>query len=176
MQDEFLYLVAVMDWATRRVLVWRLSNIMDTEFRLDALTEALQRYGTPEIFNTDHGSQFTSIAFTAALEAAGVRSSMDGRGRCLVSEGDVVHESWNYPQFPQDRPPFPGPYPPFTAACFSRRRGELTTNGLHFNVPLDLSGEPGPPSRRCRCHTYSESLNSVIGGNTRTILGMGICT
>ncbi len=83
MQGEFLYLVAVVDWATRRVLVWRLSNIMDTEFRLEALTEALQRYGTPEIFNTDHGSQFTSIAFTAALEDAGIRCSMDGRGRCL---------------------------------------------------------------------------------------------
>ena len=83
MQGGFLYLVAVMDWATRRVLAWRLSNTMDTEFCLEALTEALERYGTPEIFNTDQGSQFTSIAFTAALEDAGIRCSMDGRGRCL---------------------------------------------------------------------------------------------
>ena len=82
-QGGFLYLVAVMDWATRRVLAWRLSNTMDTEFCLEALTEALERYGTPEIFNTDQGSQFTSIAFTAALEDAGIRCSMDGRGRCL---------------------------------------------------------------------------------------------
>ena len=82
-QGGFLYLVAVMDWATRRVLAWRLSNTMDTEFCLEALSEALQRYGTPEIFNTDQGSQFTSIAFTAALEDAGIRCSMDGRGRCL---------------------------------------------------------------------------------------------
>ena len=67
----------------RRVLAWRLSNTMDTEFCLQALTEALERYGTPEIFNTDQGSQFTSIAFTAALQDAGIRCSMDGRGRCL---------------------------------------------------------------------------------------------
>ena len=83
MQGGFLYLVAVMDWATRRVLAWRLSNTMDTEFCLEALTEALARYGTPGIFNTDQGSQFTSIAFTAALQDAGIRCPMDGRGRCL---------------------------------------------------------------------------------------------
>ncbi len=83
MQGGFLYLVAVMDWATRRVLAWRLSNTMDTEFCLEALNEALERYGTPQIFNTDQGSQFTSIAFTAALKDAGIRCSMDGRGRCL---------------------------------------------------------------------------------------------
>ena len=82
-QGGFLYLVAVMDWATRRVLAWRLSNTMDTEFCLEALTEALESYDTPEIFNTDQGSQFTSIAFTAALQDAGIRCSMDGRGRCL---------------------------------------------------------------------------------------------
>ena len=79
----FLYLVAIMDWASRRVLAWRLSNTMDTEFCLEALSEALERFGGAEIFNTDQGSQFTSIAFTAALLAAGMRCSMDGRGRCL---------------------------------------------------------------------------------------------
>ncbi len=83
MQGGFLYLVAVMDWATRRVLAWRLSTTMDTAFCLEALTEALQRYGTPEIFNTDQGSQFTSTAFTERLQEAGIRCSMDGRGRCL---------------------------------------------------------------------------------------------
>ena len=79
----FLYLVAIMDWASRRVLAWRLSNTMDTQFCLDALTEALERYGGAEIFNTDQGSQFTSVAFTSALQDAGMRCSMDGRGRCL---------------------------------------------------------------------------------------------
>ena len=79
----FLYLVAIMDWASRRVLAWRLSNTMDTEFCLQALTDALERCGGAEIFNTDQGSQFTSIAFTSALQDAGMRCSMDGRGRCL---------------------------------------------------------------------------------------------
>ena len=79
----FLYLVAIMDWASRRVLAWRLSNTMDTEFCLEALTDALERFGGAQIFNTDQGSQFTSIAFTSALQDAGMRCSMDGRGRCL---------------------------------------------------------------------------------------------
>ena len=82
-QGGFLYLVAIMDWASRRVLAWRLSNTMDTEFCLAALAEALESYGIPEIFNTDQGSQFTSIAFTGLLETAGIRCSMDGRGRCM---------------------------------------------------------------------------------------------
>jgi|TARA_B100000315_G_scaffold200713_1_gene192978 putative transposase len=82
-QHGFLYLVAIMDWATRHVLAWRLSNTMDTRFCLEALNEALARHGTPEIFNTDQGSQFTSLAFTGVLGDAGVAISMDGRGRCM---------------------------------------------------------------------------------------------
>ena len=82
-QGGFLYLVAIMDWASRRVLAWRVSNTLDTRFCVEALEEALEMYGNPEIFNTDQGSQFTSIAFTELLEAAGIRGSMDGRGRCL---------------------------------------------------------------------------------------------
>jgi putative transposase len=79
----FLYLVAVMDWATRAVLAWRLSNTMETSFCLEALDEALARHGKPEIFNTDQGSQFTSGAFTGRLIAHDIRISMDGRGRYL---------------------------------------------------------------------------------------------
>ena len=79
----FLYLVAIMDWASRRVLAWRLSNTMDAGFSVEALNDALARYGKPEIFNTDQGSQFTSFAFTGLLEEAGVAISMDGRGRYL---------------------------------------------------------------------------------------------
>ena len=82
-QRGFLYLVAIMDWATRRVLAWRLSNTMDVRFCLEALHEALTRYGTPEIFNTDQGSQFTSFEFTGVLKDAGVAISMDGRGRYM---------------------------------------------------------------------------------------------
>jgi putative transposase len=79
----FLYLVAIMDWASRAVLSWRLSNTMDASFCISALEEALARFGRPEIFNTDQGSQFTSAAFTGTLAAAGVRISMDGRGRWM---------------------------------------------------------------------------------------------
>jgi putative transposase len=79
----FLYLVAVMDWSSRAVLSWRLSNTMDVSFCISALEEALARFGTPEIFNTDQGSQFTSTAFTGTLAAAGIRISMDGRGRWM---------------------------------------------------------------------------------------------
>src|SRR5437879_7064327 len=79
----FLYLVAIIDWASRAVLAWRLSNTMDVSFCVSALEAALARFGKPEIFNTDQGSQFTSAAFTGALAAAGIRISMDGRGRWM---------------------------------------------------------------------------------------------
>ena len=71
MRRGFLYLVAVMDWATRKVLSWRVSNTMDVEFCVDALEEALARFGRPEIFNSDQGSQFTSPRFTGVLQQAG---------------------------------------------------------------------------------------------------------
>lgn len=78
----FMYLVAVMDWYSRHVLSWRLSNSLETSFCLEALEEALER-GSPEIFNTDQGVQFTSAVFTGMLEAHGISISMDGRGRAL---------------------------------------------------------------------------------------------
>jgi putative transposase len=83
MRRGFLYLVAVMDWSTRKVLSWRVSNTMDVEFCIEALEEALGRFGRPEIFNTDQGSQFTSPRFTGVLQDVGVRISMDGRGRWM---------------------------------------------------------------------------------------------
>ena len=83
MRRGFLYLVAVMDWSTRKVLSWRVSNTMDVAFCIEALREALARFGRPEIFNTDQGSQFTSAEFTDVLRAADVRISMDGRGRWM---------------------------------------------------------------------------------------------
>jgi putative transposase len=82
MQHGFMYLVAVMDWHSRYVLSWQLSNTMDVTFCLRALEQALEK-GGPEIFNTDQGSQFTSQAFTGRLEEAGAAISMDGRGRVL---------------------------------------------------------------------------------------------
>jgi len=79
----FLYLVAVMDWYSRKVLSWRLSNTMDVRFCVEALDEALHLHGTPEIFNTDQGSQFTSFEFTNILKEKEIKISMDGKGRWM---------------------------------------------------------------------------------------------
>ena len=81
MAKGFVYVVAIMDWYSRKVLAWRVSNTLDADFCVDALEEAISRYGAPDIFNTDQGAQFTSEAFTGVLKAAGIRISMDGKGR-----------------------------------------------------------------------------------------------
>jgi putative transposase len=83
MAKGWVYLVAVMDWFSRRVLAWQLSITMETDFCVEALQEAMQLYGKPEIFNTDQGVQFTAAAFIETLAAAGVQISMDGKGRFL---------------------------------------------------------------------------------------------
>jgi putative transposase len=83
MQTGFAYLVAIMDWYSRRVLSWRLSNTLDSSFCVEALEEALACFGRPEIFNTDQGAQFTAEAFTTPLRERGIAISMDGKGRCL---------------------------------------------------------------------------------------------
>lgn len=83
MRRGFLYLVAVMDWSTRKVLSWRVSNTMEVDFCIEALEEAMDLFGRPAIFNSDQGSQFTSPRFTEVLIAAGARISMDGRGRWM---------------------------------------------------------------------------------------------
>lgn len=80
MRHGFLYLVAVLDWATRRVLAWRLSNTMTTDVCVEALEAAIHDYGCPEILNTDQGSQFTSTAFVRLVQDHGIRLSMDGKG------------------------------------------------------------------------------------------------
>lgn len=92
MRKGFLYLVAVMDWASRKVLSWRLSNTMDAEFCVSALKEALAKYGKPDVFNTDQGSQFTSSAFTETLKGAEVKISMDGRGRWV--DNVMIERLW----------------------------------------------------------------------------------
>lgn len=79
----FVYLVAIIDWYSRKVLAWRVSNTMDVGFCVDCLTAALKQYGTPDIFNTDQGSQFTSDKWIAVLQENGIKISMDGRGRAL---------------------------------------------------------------------------------------------
>lgn len=83
MRRGFLYLVAIMDWRTRKVLAWRISNTLEADFCVEALNEAIARFGPPEIMNTDQGSQFTSFAWTERLRRTGVCISMDGKGRFL---------------------------------------------------------------------------------------------
>jgi putative transposase len=83
MARGFVYLVAIMDWYSRRVLSWRVSNTLDTSFCTGALEDAIEQYGAPEMFNTDQGSQFTSEEFTGVLKANGIAISMDGKGRWI---------------------------------------------------------------------------------------------
>ena len=92
MRRGFLYLVAIMDWHSRKVLSWRLSNTMEVDFCLAALEDALGRYGVPEIFNTDQGSQFTSQDFVQRLKDTGVRVSMDGKGRWM--DNVMIERLW----------------------------------------------------------------------------------
>jgi putative transposase len=92
MARGFGYLVAIMDWAKRKVLAWRISNTLSPSFCIEALEEAIARYGIPEIFNTDQGSQFTSEDFTSILESHGVQISMDGRGRWM--DNILVERLW----------------------------------------------------------------------------------
>lgn len=92
MRRGFMYLVAIVDWYSRAVLSWRVSNTMDSDFCIEALEEALALYGTPEIFNSDQGAQFTSKAFTERLKRAGVSISMDGRGRWR--DNIIVERLW----------------------------------------------------------------------------------
>ena len=83
MAHGFVYLVAIIDWYSRRVLSWRLSNSLDTSFCVEALEDALERFGPPDIFNTDQGAQFTDADFISPLRAHGIKISMDGKGRCI---------------------------------------------------------------------------------------------
>ncbi|XXJ20279.1 IS3 family transposase [Desulfovibrio caledoniensis] len=92
MKRGFLYLVAIMDWHSRAVLSWRLSNTMDADFCVSALEDAMNHYGVPEIFNTDQGSQSTSYEFIKTLRNAGVRISMDGRGRWM--DNVMIERLW----------------------------------------------------------------------------------
>jgi len=92
MAKGFVYLAAVMDWHSRYVLSWEISVTMDEGFCVSALESALRRHGSPEIFNTDQGAQFTGKAFTGVLDAAGVRISMDGKGRAL--DNIMVERLW----------------------------------------------------------------------------------
>ena len=92
MARGFVYLVAVLDWATRRVLAWRVSNSLTTDFCLEVVEDAIAKHGVPEIFNTDQGSQFSSSAFVGLLQQHGIRQSMDGKG--CWRDNVIVERFW----------------------------------------------------------------------------------
>lgn len=164
MARGFLYLVVVMDWNSRCVLVWRLSNTLDSAFCVDALEEPLSK-GTPEIFNTDQGSQFTSEAFTGLLKREGARISMDGKGRFM--DNLFVERLWRslkyeegylkaYPQVPESRVGIgsylwlynegraPQALKYRTPAEVYRSREAFQEAGLSLNPPLQLPNSRGP--------------------------------
>ena len=155
MRRGFLYLVAVMDWATRKVLSWRLSHSMDAEFCIQALEEALARYGPPEIFNTDQGSQFTSPRFVDVLKDAGVRVSMDGRGRWM--DNVFIERLWRSLK-----------YECVYIHAFetgSELRAGLTKCGSTTTTPTGLTRPlPGPPPTR----PMGKSRRRPIRGSPRT--------
>jgi hypothetical protein len=126
MAKGFCYLVAIMDLASRKVLSWRVSNTLDTSFCIEALEEAIKAYGTPEIFNTDQGSQFTSDEFTGVLKDHGIKISMDGKGRWMDNGAPrSFTEDEGRPL--QSRPAGGGSKPPQAAAvksCGGERWGK----------------------------------------------------
>ena len=136
----FLYLVAVIDWASRAVLSRRLSNTMEASFCVSALEEALARFGTPEIFNTDQGSQFTSAAFTGTLMAAGVKVSMDGRGRWM--DNVFIERLWPFAQIRGHLP----------QALRRRPRGQGRDRGVDRRIVFYNLQSPAPSSGAGRPH------------------------
>jgi putative transposase len=92
MRKGFLYLVAIMDWFTRKVLAWRITNTVEADFCLEALNEAIHKFGAPEIMNTDQGSQFTSFDWTDRLKRAKTKISMDGKARYL--DNILIERLW----------------------------------------------------------------------------------
>jgi len=146
MARGFLYLVAVMDWVSRYVLAWRLSNLLEASFCIEALEEALQT-GRPEIFNTDQGSQFTDDGFTAVLRAHGVAISMDGRGR--FADNIFVERLWRslkyeevylnaYENVAQARRGI--------AAYFEFYNHERLHQALGYRAPRQLLEDSSPPA------------------------------
>lgn len=142
----FVYLVAVIDWYSRMVLSWRLSNSMDAIFAVDCLEDALRRYGSPEIFNTDQGSQFTSSSFTKVLKREGCKISMDGRGRAL--DNIFVERLWRSVKYEDIYIKGYGGMAELTtgmAAYFLFYNGERPHQALSNLTPIEVhtSGEGG---------------------------------
>ncbi len=147
MPSGFMYLTAVIDWYSRYVLSWRLSNTLDVAFCVEALDEALSR-GCPEVFNTDQGVQFTSASFTGRLEAAGAKVSMDGKGRCL--DNVFVERLWRTVKYeyvylwrPEAVPMLVGGL----TSYFKYYNEDRPHQGLGYRVPAEVYGMSGSQGR-----------------------------
>ena len=150
MPNGFMYLTAVIDWYSRYVLSWRLSNTLDGEFCLEALDEALRR-GCPEVFNTDQGVQFTSASFTGRLEAAGAKVSMDGKGRCL--DNVFVERLWRTVKYEYVYLWRPEAVPALAAGLttyFGYYNQERSHQSLEDRTPAEVYGK-GSRSRQGGC-------------------------
>ena len=146
----FMYLTAVMDWHSRYVLSWRLSNTLDVEFCLEALDEAL-RQGCPEVFNTDQGVQFTSASYTGRLEAAGVKVSMDGKGRCL--DNVFVERLWRTVKYEYVYLWRPEAVPALQSGLttyFGYYNEERSHQSLADRTPADVYGKGSRSRKGCR--------------------------
>ena len=170
MAKGFCYLVAIMDWASSKVLSWRLSNTLDASFCIEALKEAIPLYGTPQIFNTDQGSQFTSDEFTSILNDHNIRISMDGQGRWMDNvfiEGSgrasnmKMFISRHMTQLLRQERSLPtglpdttcgdvirvltiGPLMRFTGVCYRKQERQYERERL-ITEEFGVSEEPGPP-------------------------------
>jgi putative transposase len=150
MPKGFMYLTAVMDWHSRYVLSWRLSNTLDGEFCLEALEEALSR-GCPEVFNTDQGAQFTSPSYTSRLEAAGAKVSMDGKGRCL--DNVFVERLWRTVKYEEVYLWGHETVPALQAGLsryFGYYNGERRHQSLEYRTPAEVYGKGRRTCKRGR--------------------------
>jgi putative transposase len=147
--NGFMYLTAVIDWYSRYVLSWRLSNTLDVAFCLEALDEALSR-GCPEVFNTDQGVQFTAASFTGRLESAGAKVSMDGKGRCL--DNVFVERLWRTVKYEYVylwRPEVVPALAEGLTTYFGYYNGQRTHQSLADRTPEEVYGH-GSQSRKGR--------------------------
>jgi putative transposase len=146
----FMYLAAIIDWYSRYVLAWRLSNTLDGSFCLDMLEEALSR-GRPEVFNTDQGVQFTATAWTGRLERAGVAVSMDGRGRCL--DNVFVERLWRTVKYEYVYLWRPELVPALAAGLttyFGYYNEQRTHQSLEDRTPAEVYGKGSRSGKGCR--------------------------
>lgn len=167
MAQGFAYLVAIVDLYSRKVLAWRLSNAMSSEFCVEALNEALARYGSPEIFNTDQGSQFTDEKFTAPLLAKGIRVSMDGKGRWI--DNVFVERLWRSVKYEliylhahqsiRELKSALGGYLEFFNAARPHQSLEYhTPDEIYFGRPDDREGKKSIPIARHRALVRTSAL------------------